>query len=346
MARSSFSMALPSNQHMARFLLPLVPAVVLSLAITSAPAALAQDHGPPWARTDIVSTHQLHFGDAVLQVDFASGSLDLPTETILQHVRAAANAVTTYYGRFPVARARMLLVPVADRDGIFNGTTWGDKGGFNGFTRISIGQHTTAADLADDWMVTHELVHLAFPSLPDDQHWMEEGLATYIEPVARVMTGELQAHQIWHDMVRDMPKGEPAPGDQGIDRTHTWGRTYWGGALFCLMADVQIRRETGNRKSLQDALHAIVAAGGTIDHDWPLDRALAIGNRVTGTHVLTQLYSEWKNDPVTVDLPKLWADLGIQSSDNGAIEFVSTAPLAKIRESITEGSAVRKIAKN
>ena len=58
---------------------------------------------------------------------------------------------------------------------------------------MRIGQHTTQADLDDDWMMTHELVHMAFPSLPDDQHWMEEGLSTYVEPVARVQTGELKA---------------------------------------------------------------------------------------------------------------------------------------------------------
>ena len=91
-------------------------------------------------------------------------------------------------------------------------------------------------------------------------------------------------------MVHDMRKGEPAAGDQGLDQTHTWGRTYWGGALFCLVADVKIRRETQNRKGLQDALRAIVAQGGTIDHDWPLDQALAIGDRATGTHVLTRMY--------------------------------------------------------
>ena len=120
----------------------------------------------------------------------------------------------------------------------------------------------TAAELADDWTMTHELVHMAFPSLPDDNHWMEEGQATYIEPVARVMTGELKAEDIWRDMVRDMPKGEPqGADDQGVDHTHTWARTYWGGALFCLVADVEIRRETNNRKGLRDALRAVVAAG-------------------------------------------------------------------------------------
>ncbi len=116
------------------------------------------------------------------------------------------------------------------------------------------------------------------------------------------MTGELNARQVWRDMVRDMPKGEPAEGDQGLDHTHTWGRTYWGGAMFCLVADVEIRRQTGNRKGLQDALRAMVAQGGTIDHEWPLDKALAIGDQATGTHVLTEQYAKWKDAPVTVDL--------------------------------------------
>ena len=59
-------------------------------------------------------------------------------------------------------------------------------------------------------------ITLAFPSLPDDQHWMEEGLATYVEPIARVQTGELKPQQIWRDMVRDMHKGEPAEGDRDL----------------------------------------------------------------------------------------------------------------------------------
>ena len=300
--------------------------------------------GPPWMRTDIASSHTLKFGSSVLQVDFAAGALDLPTDAVLAHIKEAASAVAAYYGRFPVDRARMLIVPVAGRDGIFHGTTWPSRGGFQGFTRINIGEHTTAADLADDWMTTHEMVHYAFPSLNDDQHWMEEGQATYIEPVARVMTGELEARQIWRDMVRDMPKGEPGPDDQGVNNTHTWGRTYWGGALFCLMADVAIRRETGNRKSLQDALRAVVAAGGTIDHDWPLEQALATGDRATGTHVLSQMYAAWKDKPVPVDLTKLWADLGVRSSAEGAIEFVSSAPLANIRESIAGEHVAGRIA--
>jgi hypothetical protein len=174
---------------------------------------------------------------------------------------------------------------------------------------------------------------MAFPTLPDDQHWMEEGLSTYIEPFARVMTGELTARSVWHDVVRDMHQGEPRPGDEGLDHTHTWGRTYWGGAMFCLVADVEIRKQTRNRKGLRDALRAIVDHGGTIDQNWDLPKALAIGDAATGTHVLTEQYAKWKDTPVTVDLPALWTQLGIRI-DGDTVAFNDNAPLASIRQAI------------
>jgi hypothetical protein len=165
---------------------------------------------------------------------------------------------------------------------------------------------------------------------------MEEGLATYVEPIARVQTGELKATQVWADVVAGMPKGEPAPGDQGMDRTHTWGRTYWGGALFCLVADVEIRRATKNQKGLQDALRAIVASGGTIEKDGALPQAFAAGDKATGTTVLSDMYNKWSQSASPVDLPALWKELGVEQHA-GSVEFNPNAPLAKIREAITAG---------
>ena len=285
-----------------------------------------------------VSTRRLQVGSSTLQVEFAAGALDLSDDVVMKRIETAAHAVTMYYGGFPVPRTRIFIVPVADRSGVVQGTTWGDVGGWPAFTRIRLGQHTSPQELAADWTITHELVHLAFPSLPDDQHWMEEGLATYIEPIARVQTGELPAKQIWSDMLDGMRKGEPQPGDEGLDRTHTWGRTYWGGALFCLVADVEIRVATGNRKGLEHALRAIVAAGGTIDHDWPLPRALEIGDGATGTRVLTQQYRKWSTSPSPVDLEKLWQQLGVQHSGSD-VELSASATYAKIRDAITTAKA-------
>jgi hypothetical protein len=307
-------------------------AIGLLFATRTAHAVQSNDSGHP--STPIAFSQSLVVGGATLQIDFAEGTLDLPRSQFVEHIQNAAHAVTIYYGRFPVPRARILVIPVTGRHGILQGTTWGDMGGFPAFLRLRIGQSTTPGELAADWITTHELVHTALASLPDDQHWLEEGLASYIEPIARVQAGELNATSIWADMVRGMPNGEPGPGDRGLNNTHTWGRTYWGGALFCLMADIQIRQQTSNRRGLQDALRAIVAAGGTIDKEWPLPRIFAIADQATGTHVLEEMYTRWSDSPVSVDLSGLWRQLGIEE-EKDTIKFDSKASLAAIREAIT-----------
>jgi hypothetical protein len=281
----------------------------------------------------VAFSRTIHIGDASIQVDLGAGDLDISRDLVVAWVETAARSVSTYYGRFPVRSMRVLVLPVSGVRGVRQGTTWGNIGGFPAFTRMRIGQYTKPEDLKQDWTMTHEFVHTAFPSMADEHHWIEEGTATYVEPLARVEAGELDANSVWRDMIRDMPKGQPEAGDQGLDRTHTWGRTYWGGAGFCLLADVTIRQRTKNQKGLRDALRGIVAAGGTIDQDWPLTRALQVGDAATGTHVLTELYERMRDLPTPVDLSVLWKQLGIELVD-GTVHFDSRAPLADVRKSI------------
>jgi predicted metalloprotease with PDZ domain len=183
------------------------------------------------------------------------------------------------------------------------------------------------------------MVHLALPSLPDQHHWLEEGLATYVEPIARARAGILTPEQAWTDLVYGLPQGQPEAGDRGLDRTPTWGRTYWGGALFCLRADVAIRQRTGNRRGLEHALRAILAAGGSIDRDWNIDQVIEIGDQAVGVSVLRELYDEMGSKPVTVDLRSLWRELGIQRHGKTVI-FDDSAPLANVRSAITASNEI------
>ena len=252
---------------------------------------------------------------------------------IVNWVNRAAAAVCTYYGRYPVPHVS-LNVSIRGGAGVHHGVTYPAENG--GRIRISVGSGTTQAELDEDWMLTHEMIHQAFPYMADNHHWIEEGISVYVEPVARVQAGQLPVTQMWHDMVRDMPQGEPESGDEGLDRTHTWGRTYWGGAIFCLLADVRIREQTHNRKGLQDALRGILVAGGNIDQDWPIERAFTAGDKATGTSVLMDLYHEMSDKPAPVDLNAMWQKLGIQRKPDGSIELVSNAPLTSVREAITK----------
>src|SRR5882762_6572460 len=155
-----------------------------------------------------------------------------------------------------------------------------------GSSLFFLGTDLDAAQARRSWELVHELVHLGFPSLPRRHHWAEERLATYVEPIVRARAGELSAEKVWGNLVRGLPQGLPGRGDEGLDRTLTWGRTYWGGALFWLLADVEIRERPGNRLGLEDALRPLVAQGGSIAERWPLQRALEVGDRAVGTRVL------------------------------------------------------------
>jgi hypothetical protein len=275
-------------------------------------------------------TEHLDLDGASLDVYISSDNFVAGNSALLDWVMRSARAVMAYFGRFPIAQARLYITVTERGRGVSHGVSYGEDGPH---ITISAGRNATIDDLYRDWELTHEMVHLGFPSVDRQHRWIEEGSATYVEPIARASIGVLTAEEVWGDMRRDMPQGLPQVGDQGLDHTHTWGRTYWGGALFCLSADVEIRQRTGNAKGLQDALQAINHAGGAIDAEWPLERALRIGDEATQGRTLTELYRKMASQPFAVDLDKLWEQLGV-SARGGRSILDDRAPWASTREAI------------
>jgi hypothetical protein len=145
---------------------------------------------------------------------------------------------------------------------------------------------------------------------------------------------------MWTDLARDMRKGVPNPDDKGLDNTHTWASTYWGGALFCFLADIQIREQTHNKLGLQDALRGILDAGGDIRQDWDLQKAFELGDKTVGVPVLTNLYAKMRNDPMPVDLPAMWKQLGVEP-DGKTVRLNDDAPLAGIRRALTSPDSAK-----
>jgi hypothetical protein len=287
------------------------------------------------AQSNAAQSMTITQGNAQINVTVRDGAFNVSNADLRTWIANAADSVATYYGRFPVTPVKLEVSP-GGRDGVGHGMTWPDHGG--GFIKIRVGANTSAQEFAMDWMLTHEMTHLAFPSMPDEQHWIEEGLATYIEPIARVRAHHLDERRMWFEFSRDLYQGLPQPGDEGLDRTHSWANTYWGGALFCFVADVDIHRQTNNAKGLDDALRAILNAGGNINEDWKLPRALEVGDRATGTHALSVLYGEMGPTAHMVDLDAMWRQLGVvRTPDGSSITFDDSAPMAATRRAITWG---------
>ncbi len=240
-------------------------------------------------------------------------------------VRSAAEAVADYYGGFPVPDVRIEVV-ASMGSGVGFGQAFAGRR-----LRVRVGRRSDRSDFREDWVLVHEMLHLGYPMLDRRHRWMREGLSTYVEPIVRARAGLTTEQGVWRRLTSRMHHGLPRAGDEGLDRTPTWGRTYWGGALYWLIADVRIRRETDGRHSLRDALRAIARAGGTARVRWPIERGLAIGDRATGTHVLVSLYRAMARAPYPVDLDALFERLGVTDP----ADLNDDAPLAGLRRAIT-----------
>jgi hypothetical protein len=269
----------------------------------------------------------------ILDLAIGPGHTDVSEDALAAWTASSARAVTAYYGRFPMPSALVLLVVSRGR-WVGSGRTLAGGGGA---IFVRVGEHAAAQAFRDDWVLVHEMVHLTFPSVVRAQDWAEEGIATYAEPFARVRAGLLSEEEAWTGLVEGLPNGLPASGDRGLDHTHTWGRIYWGGALFWFLADVEIRKRTGNRLGLEDALRGVNAAGGSNATRWSLDEVLEAGDAATGVPALRELYAAMGSSPHPVDLAPLLRSLGVELHQ-GKARFDDAAPLAAIRRAITRGT--------
>jgi hypothetical protein len=146
----------------------------------------------------------------------------------------------------------------------------------------------------------------------------------------------VSVEQFWRDLLRGLPKGLPQTGDHGLDKTRTWGRTYWGGALYWLLVDLRLHERTQNRRSVQDALRAILHDGGNVSVDWPLERILSVADSATQGSDFRDTYAQMASAPWAPDLKRLFADLGVIVR-GGRVSFNDSARLASVRASITTG---------
>lgn len=179
------------------------------------------------------------------------------------------------------------------------------------------------------------MVHTALPDLPRRALWLQEGNATYVEPIARARIGTLPPDELWKEAFSGMAKGNARPGDAGMDGTRAWGRFYWGGALFWLLAEISIYRDTHGARSLRAALCRInrMSSGNTAT--WSPEQLMTAADDMIGTTSLIRLYDRFSTTAVTTDLVALFRDLGIMAAPDGQILLYSSGSLATLRERIT-----------
>ncbi len=274
------------------------------------------------------ATTTLHAGSSEIALIVSGGEPLVGLDRICTWVQTAARAVTAFYGHYPV-KAVTITITIDQQRGAHGGHTYDGR-----WIHCCLGRDSSPRDLSQDWIMTHEMFHLGFPDLDRRHLWLEEGLSTYLEPLARARIGALSVDEVWRGMITGMPNGLPQDGDAGLDRTPTWGRTYWGGCLFCLLADLAIRERSGGRFALDDGLQAILQDGGDGSEHWTIARVLRFADAASQGQELSQLYQREAQAADDVDLPALWRKLGV-GLHQGTISYDDHAPWAGLRRALT-----------
>jgi hypothetical protein len=249
-------------------------------------------------------------------------------------VDEAARDVAGYLGTFDAKP--LVLVLVEEGDDVGMGYSLGNGGAS---VLVGLGRDAPAAVLERDWVMTHELLHTSMPSLSSRHNWMEEGFATYAEPVARVKRGRLSEERVFREWQRAMWQGQPRD-DAGLDGTRSWGRLYWGGAGFWFAAELAVHEATGGAKTLADCFGAVTRASRGIADRWSVERFLTACDAGLGAPVVRPLYERMAREPVALPFDEMFARLGVTSGEAG-VELTSEAPLASCRAAVFGGAKTR-----
>ncbi|MEX0807689.1 MAG: hypothetical protein WD044_03080 [Dongiaceae bacterium] len=247
-------------------------------------------------------------------------------------VDRSGHAVAEFWRGFPVERPLVVLVPV---EGV--GVPYGRVVSVGGLAAmILVGKETPAADLYQDWVLIHELLHLGTPYARDTGPWLNEGIATLYEPVVRARAGWKSTDEVWREWIEWMPNGLRTLGPVGLEEARGGG-VYWGGALFLLLAEIEVRERTGLRLGVEDCLRAVRNEGGTIGEIWPTAKILERCDAALGGSTLADLAARHLGPGEPPDLAALWGRLGVSLNPDGSIAYDDAAPLAAVRDAILSG---------
>lgn len=267
---------------------------------------------------------------ALVEVITLDGVFSAGDAVIEAWMTDATRAVSDFFHGFPVARSTVVLVPKAGRRGVLHGKVVANGGAA---AVVQVGQHTAKHRLYHDWILVHELMHFGFPSFFPDGRWLDEGIATYFEPIIRARAGWTTPHDVWDEFARDMDQGLEAVEADGVRVTDDVRGMYWGGAIIALMADIEIRKRSGGKQGLEDAMRAVLAEGGNATEVWSLDDTVAVMDRYLKSNTMRHLVDSHTMSGSPVGFYGMLRDLGVVRTARG-IRFNDDAPLAKVRRAI------------
>lgn len=211
------------------------------------------------------ATSRITVGDVELDLGVSS---DLPDaiETMVPAFRTALGEAANIFGGTPKSRYGIL----AARDP----NPWNSSGsGFDNGMSILLGQNPPD-DKGGVWamVLVHELVHMWLGGAianrrSFDEEWFKEGMTEYLTIVIAGRTGIIREDvrlstlgRHWHGYLTSA--GDRSLADAGRQKSRYYGLIYGGGVYVSMLMDLEIRRATDGKRTIDDLMQALNAEFG------------------------------------------------------------------------------------
>ena len=254
-------------------------------------------------------------------------------------VAEAADAVGAVHGALPFNAPQVMVVPVGASS---EPTPYARvlRGGGVGL-QFFVDPTRPVSQFSADWTATHEFSHLLLPYVSRNDAWLSEGLASYYQNVLRSRDGRLAQQQAWSELLSGFERGRRGArrGFTLDEAARDWSgrgatmRIYWSGAAIMLKADVELRRQTDGRQSLDTALAAFAECCIAPGRVWQADELLRRLDRLTGTRIFSSLRRRYERSDEFPEVTTTLRRLGVVERDS-RVRLDEEAPLAGVRDAI------------
>ncbi|HEY2734444.1 MAG TPA: hypothetical protein VGI70_10695 [Polyangiales bacterium] len=274
----------------------------------------------------------------VLDVITMEGFEKRTLSAIAPWLASAAQMVSQPGGAFPIAHLQVIVVPTSPSIFPIHFGHTGRSGG--GSIVLFTPTDMDADQFRADWIAVHEFSHLLHPFVQRGDAWLSEGLATYLQEVLRVRAGALPEADAWRRLFEGAKLGRDA--DDGLaEETRrmahagNYQRVYWAGAAIALMADVEMRRRSEGRVSLDRVLAALTRDRVGAMRGVSADELVRAIDERAGMDVFQEIAARYLSAPNArlPDLSALYRELGLLD-DGDALAPPHAAPLAWVRAAI------------
>ena len=253
-----------------------------------------------------------------IRVAMLDGNPPLDVEDTLRWVRSTAGSVNTLYGRFPLPSPQVTITPIGPRG---EPVPWGHvlRGG-GAAVHFYVDPTRPAREFEEDWTATHEFSHLLLPYVDRRDAWLSEGLASYYQNVLRGRSGLLSPEKAWERVMAGMQRGQRNTSDRNslaetssrMSENGAYRRVYWSGAAYALEVDVELRKRTNDKQSLDTALAGLQSCCLPATRSWRASEVVAKLDEITGTTVFSDIHERYMPMRGFPRLDPLFRELGVR----------------------------------